>query len=60
MNGASAVGKFFILRSSFFITKAKIIASPRASKNRVSVLCKNLLMKTENCVNKTNTLNYRL
>ena len=57
---APAAGKFFILHSSFFITKAKIIASPRASKNRVSVLCKNLLTKTENCINKTNTLIYRL
>ena len=56
---APAAGKFFILRSSFFITKAKISAFPRTAKNRVSVLCKNLLIKSENCVNKTNALIYR-
>ena len=44
MDGASAAGKFFILHSSFFITKAKIVALLRAAKNVVSAFCENLLM----------------
>ena len=52
-----ANSSFFILRSSF--TKAKISAFPRTAKNRVSVLCKNLLIKSEDCVNKTNVLIYK-
>ena len=52
-----ANSSFSVLRSSF--TKAKISAFPRTAKNRVSVLCKNLLIKSENCVNKTNALIYR-
>ena len=42
MDGAPAAGKFFILHSS--LTKAKIVALRRASKNGVSAFCKNLLM----------------
>ena len=42
MDGASAAGKFFILRSS--LTKAKIVALLRAAKKGVSAFCENLLM----------------
>ena len=54
MDGASAAGKFFILRSS--LTKAKIVALLRAAKNRVSVTSKNLLTKSGFRVNKNNAL----
>ena len=59
MNGAPAAGKFFILHSSLFITKAKIVALRRTAKNGVSAFCENLLIKSELCVNKNNTLIYR-
>ena len=54
MDGASAAGKFFILRSS--LTKAKIVALLRAAKKGVSVTSKNLLTKSGIRVNKNNAL----
>ena len=60
MDGASAAGKFFILRSSFLIRKGKYKGSFPAGQIKTAAGSENVLTKQMNCVNKNNALIYRV